>query len=118
MERNTYDNIVAFLTDPSKDDYPEEMVGAGKKLAAARQNFRRKCSSFVYDDGRLYYQKKDGRKVRVVLASEKVRILTDLHSGPGGGHAGENRTRKKVAARYYWDTITTDVSNFCQSCDQ
>jgi hypothetical protein len=44
-------------------------------------------------------------------------VLTELHSGPSGGHLGVNKTLDKVRRRYYWLQAKSHVENWCRRCD-
>ena len=39
-----------------------------------------------------------------------------LESTSMGGHAGQNKTRDKITARYYWPKITEQVSQYISAC--
>lgn len=67
-----------------------------------------------------------GQCARVVSnRDEQKRIIRATHSGLGdtkeaqalSGHLGRDKTQAKVKERFYWPTITKDVSNFVKICD-
>jgi hypothetical protein len=55
---------------------------------------------------------------QIVLPRSSVKdMLTELHSGPSGGHLGVNKTLKKVWQRYYWLQARRNVEKWCWQCD-
>ena len=52
----------------------------------------------------------------VIPTEMKYEILRTNHGEPSAGHYGINKTIRNVASRYYWPTLTHDVSNYCRSC--
>lgn len=50
---------------------------------------------------------------------QKEAILEGCHADPlGGGHFGRDKTAAKIAERYYWLGMMSDVKSFCLSCDK
>ena len=53
-------------------------------------------------------------------------MIKVLHKGPGdsieskatGAHLGRDKTRAKVAERFFWPNFTDDVAAFCASCNE
>ena len=44
-----------------------------------------------------------------------------FHESAFGGHSGVKRTLSKIASRYYWDSLYTDVAHYvhtCSTCQQ
>jgi transposase InsO family protein len=57
---------------------------------------------------------------RLVWVPEKHRnsILKCYHDSPcGGGHFGFDKTYARIRKRYFWTSITTDIEDFCKTCD-
>jgi hypothetical protein len=44
-------------------------------------------------------------------------VLTELHSGPSGGHLGVDKTLNKVRQRFYSLQARSDIEKWCQECD-
>jgi transposase InsO family protein len=43
-------------------------------------------------------------------------ILSMMHDSPFGGHFGVKRTLARLSARYYWNTLLKDVTQWVASC--
>nr|GEX69284.1 retrovirus-related Pol polyprotein from transposon 17.6 [Tanacetum cinerariifolium] len=55
---------------------------------------------------------------RCVVGQEVIDILKACHSGPTGGHYGDNYTAKKVFdSGFYWPTICKDAFELVKHCD-
>ncbi len=46
----------------------------------------------------------------------RLSLLDSLHSSPGSGHPGSDRTLSLLQHRYWWPNIARDVSQFIRSC--
>jgi len=55
---------------------------------------------------------------RLVIPQGEFRshLLEVFHSAPFGGHFGIKRTFRKIAARYYWPSLLTDVERYVKAC--
>ncbi len=63
-------------------------------------------------DGKLFH-KKDGFSRKVIMSKEeKQRVLDQLHTKPTGGHTGIVNLKGNIAKRYYWTTISEDVTSY------
>ena len=61
-----------------------------------------------------------------VITDEQLQraIIKSMHEGLGdtlestsmGGHAGQNKTRDTITARYYWPKITEQVAQYISAC--
>ncbi|KAH0781471.1 hypothetical protein KY290_001069 [Solanum tuberosum] len=61
----------------------------------------------------LYY------KSRLVIPDYpklKVKILTESHDSPTGGHRGYLKTLKRVSTNFFWPCLKHDVKSFVQNC--
>jgi hypothetical protein len=65
---------------------------------------------FEYCKGEQLYYCKD-KENRLVIKTEEGRnkLLVECHDK--SGHQGITRTQKKVVEKYYWLTISEDVTN-------
>ena len=66
-----------------------------------------------------------GQTVQVITDEQMQRdIIKSMHEGLGdtlestsmGGHAGQNKTRDKITARYFWPKITEQVAQYISAC--
>ena len=61
-----------------------------------------------------------------VITDEQMQqdIIKSMHEGLGdtlestsmGGHAGQNKTRDKITAQYFWPKITKQVAQYISAC--
>jgi transposase InsO family protein len=52
----------------------------------------------------------------VVPASLIQKVLATYHSSPAAGHFDADRTRRRLADKYFWYGLPTDVSTYVQQC--
>ena len=79
-----------------------------------KRNIRRNSLNYSLQNGKLYRSSKT-----VVKLEEKPAVLHALHSdSTAGGHLGRDKTRKKVAAAYYWPGWQADVDAYVASCPE
>lgn len=72
----------------------------------------------------MHYSVRDGVlfwKQRIVIPNGakdlQDKLLLEFHSSPVGGHAGINRTVSRIAAKFFWSTLKSDVQKFVQECN-
>ena len=49
-------------------------------------------------------------------SERKLKILSDFHNSPLGGHSGMNRTYKRLKQFYFWQGMKNDVENYIRKC--
>lgn len=67
------------------------------------------------------YKRKPGasERLQVVIPAHLVPgVLTCMHSGPSGGHFSQEKLQAQLQLRYYWPTMTSDVTEFCRVCEK
>lgn len=67
-------------------------------------------------DGDILYSLADGVKRLVVPLQCRSMIMHLAHSMPWAGHLGRNKTYLRIASRFYWPSMYTDVHTFCRTC--
>jgi hypothetical protein len=53
-----------------------------------------------------------------VSAKEKLEILKEIHDSPIGGHAGINRTYRKLKQFINWEGTKSDVEQYIRKCEK
>ena len=66
----------------------------------------------------ILYRHADGGEQLVVPKSLRATVLGLGHSVPWSGHLGQNKTWERVARRFYWPNMYTDLIEFCKTCPQ
>lgn len=46
----------------------------------------------------------------------RARLLDEIHRQPSMAHPGQEKTRRMVAARYYWPSLSGDVRRYVDNC--
>ncbi|KAL2092949.1 hypothetical protein ACEWY4_010261 [Coilia grayii] len=72
---------------------------------------------YVVREGLLYHQPAEGRPEQLVVPTKlRGRVLEMGHDIPWSGHLSLSKTYDRIAARFYWPGLYTDVQRFCKSC--
>ena len=113
----TYDEVFRFLSDKSKR-YEEGCTDSRKR---AIQRFSENIS---LEDGVLFYQLHEKQTVKTKRQwihdhKRQKQILQSLHDDPAGGcHFGRDKTRDKVASRYFWHGQYDDIDDYIKTCEK
>jgi hypothetical protein len=86
------------------------------------KNYWAQWKSFAVRNGILErnWESANGRSqiAREVIPRSRVKdVLTELYSGPSGGHLGINQTLNKVRHRFYCLQTRSDIEKWCLECD-
>ena len=72
---------------------------------------RKRAAALVVDKGEVFLKRK-GRHVKVVTAvADQRQILESCHCDRTSGHFGATKTWRRVAERFYWQGMSTQVKN-------
>lgn len=71
--------------------------------------------NFTVDRGVLYVVS-DGVKRLVVPGACRPMIMHLAHTVPWAGHLGRNKTYLRIASRFFWPSMYSDVQNYCKTC--
>ena len=64
-------------------------------------------------DGVLHYNQRKW----ICYSKLQQQIMKSIHGDSSGGcHFGRDKTREKIAKRYYWHGIYQDVDSFVKTC--
>ena len=91
-----------------------------------KRTIRRFSAHFVLQDGLLIHvqEKEKGSEVQlrrrwVNDKKEQQQILKSVHdSSAGGCHFGRDKTRDKIASRFYWPSMYEDIDNYVRTCEK
>ena len=64
----------------------------------------------------ILYALANGVKRLVVPETCRPMIMHLAHTLPWAGHLGRNKTYLRIASRFYWPSMYTDVQTFCKTC--
>ncbi|CAF0849193.1 unnamed protein product [Adineta ricciae] len=75
-------------------------------------------TSYLISNGLLLHKTSRYKPVPYVPAGPiRQDIMKIYHDTPANGaHFGRDKTLQKIQARYYWDTMRSDITNYIQSC--
>lgn len=80
-------------------------------------NFKKKALKYSLIDNNLYRKSKNGVPRRYIYyPKEQQEVIQQLHESEAGGHKGIAATYSKVALRYYWPTLYSDIKKYVQTC--
>lgn len=68
--------------------------------------------------GGVLYHKSEGGAVEQLVVPQSLRdkVLTLGHAIPWAGHLGKIKTLERIANKFYWPGLYTEVQKFCASC--
>lgn len=91
-----------------------------------KANLRKACKKFTIHEGQLIFRGrgKAGRRV-IVDPNERIEIIQHIHAGSTSnvrskalsGHFGRDNVLEKLRSRYFWYTMTQDVSTYVSQCE-
>nr|XP_011470652.1 PREDICTED: uncharacterized protein LOC105353311 [Fragaria vesca subsp. vesca] len=85
--------------------------------AQEAQRLRHKASLYLLKRGKLYRRGQSCPLLKCLPTAEGHKVLTSLHSGVCGNHAGaQNLMFKALRAGYYWLTLEQDAKAVVQAC--
>ncbi|VDH92566.1 Hypothetical predicted protein [Mytilus galloprovincialis] len=93
-----------------------------EKYSAATRHYWHLWESVVKKDGLLFkqYSRRDGSgDYRQFLVPDKMKkeVLNNMHNSILSGHLGKNKTKEKLAQRYYWYEMKEDIQIWISQCD-
>ena len=79
---------------------------------------RRFANTYFIEDDILMYRRSSTNSVPCVPSGTIRRDIIQLYhdSAANGAHFGRDKTLRKIRDRYYWDSMSSDVTNFIRSC--
>nr|GEU45994.1 reverse transcriptase domain-containing protein [Tanacetum cinerariifolium] len=87
-------------------------------MSQQRQKFFKGARHYFWDDPYLFRTCADQIIRRCLVGKEAIDILNACHSGPTGGHYGDNYIAKKVFdSGLCWPTIYKDAFELVKRCD-
>jgi transposase InsO family protein len=81
-------------------------------------NDRRFANNYKVDNGILMHYEHHSKTVPCVPEGKRRRdIIQIYHDTPvNSAHFGRDKTLRKVLDRYYWDSLTADITHYVRSC--
>ncbi|CAF3680819.1 unnamed protein product [Rotaria sordida] len=75
-------------------------------------------NSYFLQEGLLMHHEHNSKPVPCVPKGEIRRDIMKIYhdTQANGAHFGRDKTIKKIKARYYWNTMTSDITNYVKSC--
>lgn len=72
---------------------------------------------YVVKNG-ILYQRKGDVEALAVPASCRFKVMDLAHSVPWAGHLGKHKTLARIASRFSWPMMYTDVTDFIRTCTE
>ena len=79
------------------------------------------AKKYTLQNDELYYRDTNGELKLCLAQSEVPAILTEFHESSFGGHWGRDVTISNLRRRFYWPTMSKDVTEHlrrCEACQQ
>ncbi len=73
---------------------------------------------FLLEQNRLYRQSKEDGLQLVLPKRFRVRVVELGHSMPWSGHLGFMKTLMRIAKRFYWPGMYSEVKEYCRTCPE
>lgn len=74
---------------------------------------------YVVKEGLLYHEPGDGRAEQLVVPRQlRERVLAMGHTIPWAGHLSNTKSYERIAARFYWPGLYSEVQQYCKSCPE
>lgn len=89
-------------------------ISLDKQLLCRRARWQGRA--FLRDQVLYYKADSDDRERLVVPQGLREQVLKLGHSIPWAGHLGSKKTLDRIASRFYWPGLSTQVHECCQSC--
>jgi hypothetical protein len=72
---------------------------------------------YTFGEQLLWYQDDKSPSPRIVIPQSMIAIILDsYHNSILAGHLGVKKTLTKIAQRYWWPSLRSDVENYVLSC--
>jgi len=109
----------AYAEDSSYGPFLQFRDDPAKCTATERLRFERWAAKFHWVDGMLYLRRPgsvDARGVLVIPELFRTLFLMAYHDLPTAGHMGRDKMYGIMSKRFYWPTLTTDISTYIKGC--
>ena len=110
MDLTTYYNLLRYLENKTFGELITE---------TQQQRIIQQAKHFVVQNGLLFKinRRKDAvHPLRVLKENEIESIMKYMHEDPLSGHFGFNGTYQRIAIKYWWNGMGTDIKDFVKSC--
>jgi hypothetical protein len=95
----------------------KEIIQEEQTKDALCEQYRQR-EGFWLDDDDVLYKQDTGKEPRVVIPASLVpTVLTSYHDLPFTAHQGTSRTTDFIRKKYWWETLTSDVKEYIQTCE-
>ena len=112
MEIDRSESLMSPITAYLERGVVPENKQEARKLA-------RTAPRFLIQDGVLYRRGFSAPLLRCVENEEAKIILSDVHEGTCGSHAGgQNLSKKVLQSGYFWPTMKKDSLEYARKCDR
>jgi RNase H-like domain found in reverse transcriptase/Integrase zinc binding domain/Reverse transcriptase (RNA-dependent DNA polymerase)/Integrase core domain len=111
-------NFIATLAVPywSVEDVIREQEGDPDCQKIITDIEEGRTAEFNVQANGLLYQERNGIYRLVIPRTMIHKIINHLHVPPCAGHQGIKRTISLISARFYWQTLRSDVEHYISRC--
>ena len=111
MDLTTYYDLQRYLDNGT---YPVGYKEQQQKQIQQRAKHFKQINRILYKINR---RKEPAQPLRVLKTNEIEAIMHNLHADSLSGHFGYEGTYQRIAVRYWWNGMGTDIKNFVKTCD-
>lgn len=100
-----------------EDDYLKDIISSFEDTSDAEKFQRWTHRGYMLHNGVLYkYTSDEEEAVLVIPSNERQEILNSFHNDATAGHYGIERTIARIASRFYWPKMRTDITQHIGNC--
>lgn len=109
-------NSSEIRTEQMKDEYLHDIITSLEKHD--ENSLRWMNRHYILNDGILYcYGDDDSQDAQLVVPThERSEILKVYHDESTAGHYGTERTIARIACRYFWPSMRSEIAKYVKSC--
>ena len=109
-------NKLAHAIKDGRELQRDEIENATLYKLWSQQKVRRGTRHLVPHGERRHTESKAHLRTRIPPPKLRQAIFSALHVAPMAGHTGYQKTFWKIAARYYWPNMATDIKQLTLGC--
>lgn len=110
----------SFVIEQSKDEFCSNLIKALNNKKNVSDKFKKLSRRFTLNDDKILCLKQLKNnlveKLVVVPKSQSQSVIQSYHDSLTSGHFGIKKTILKIQSKYYWDTLSKDVTDYIKKC--
>ena len=123
LSRNVAPSVAALALDVDRMRAMQQEDGLARAVRKRVEDDQfsplavaRISSKCVLDNGLVWYQVDNGKKLLYSPLSLRHELMTAAHASRFAGHGGVDKTLARLRSLYWWPGMTVDVKKFVREC--